>query len=337
VVRSNVIVLSLVLGSLTVAACTAAGDGASDEGGARDAAGVPEDGGARGDVNTADAPVAPAITKLAFVASADGPRILVAGTDPNDRLESVWIDLLDEDGQTAAIDPDGDGVTEPSQLEISKSTMEKTGTGFFFELQSSPGLERFAARVTARTQERDGAMGEPRSAVVSPLAVRASGEACDLQGFDVCSSSLACVDTPGGSGVCTEVGAARGERCSSAPVVAIGATTNGIARGASLWDPPDGCASAARQGRPEGVVRLHVSAPIPSLTIATMAGGTTFDSVVTVLDGCGSAPKELACNDDDPPPSSRVTLTNVTPGDYVVVIDSLDRAGGTFELAVTAP
>ena len=331
--RTGVIGLALFL-ALPLAACAPLASWMSGDGGSKDAGpGGRADGSAPGQADAsakADGP--PAITKLAFVEDPSGPRILVAGVDPGGRLESVWLDLLDEDGEPAAIDTDGDGVTEPSQLEVFSSEMDESADAFFFEVRASSGLERFAKRVTARAQERSGAMGEAQTATLAPLAVRASGERCDLHGFDVCADGLACNDDSS----CEDLGAARARRCATAPVIGIGTRTVGTARGASLWDPPEGCASEARRGRPEAVLRLHLASPVSSLAIATVAGGTTFDSVLTVLDSCGASAKALACNDDDPPPVSRVTFDRLAAGDYIVVVDSLDRAGGTFELAVTA-
>ena len=323
-------VMGLTLVGLSLAACTAASDPARAARPA-EASAANADAGSASDRATASS--APAeITKLAFVESPSGPRVLVAGTDPDERLESVWLDLLDERGEPAAIDPEGDGVTEPSTLEILIGPADRVGLGFFLEVQGSAGLERFVRSVEATAQDRVGARGQTWSAALGPLAVRGAGEACDARGFDLCAEGLACA-----AGRCEDLVTARARRCASAPVVAVGSKERGVAAGESLWDPQDGCASEARRGRPEGVVRLHVGAHTPSLTLATLAGGTAFDSVITILDSCGPASMALACNDDDPPPVSRVTLTDVAPGDYIVIIDSLDRSGGSYELAVTAP
>ncbi len=364
----TVTVLSLLTVALAVGACSALGEPRDDEPTQRPSA---SDAGARDAV--ASSAAAPEIDRLAFVLTPSGPRILVAGTDPDGRLESVWLDLLDKAGEPAEIDTTGDGDLESGQLEIPREEMDVPGpSAFFLEVQGAAGLERFAKRVVARAQQRDGTMGAVHTADIAPLAVRSAGETCDLRGFDACADGLACDDSPAGTtagdgghggeggpagkdaptrnggptrnaapetsptaGRCEDLGAARARRCAAAPLLSVGAVVTGTTRGASLWDPPDGCASALRRGRPEAVFRLRVARATPSLTIETRIGGTNFDSVVTVLDGCGARASALACNDDDPPPVSRVKLTDVAPGDYVVVVDSLTRAGGTFELAVT--
>ncbi|MBN9161251.1 MAG: hypothetical protein BGO98_26395 [Myxococcales bacterium 68-20] len=335
--RTGVIALGLFL-ALPLAACTPLARWMSGDDTTNDRSAAARDGGSAPSQADASTKAAgpPTITKLAFVEDPLGPRILVAGVDPAGRLESVWIDLLDENGKPAVIDGDGDGSTESSQLEILSSSMDKSADAYFFEVRASPGLERFAKRVTARVQEKSGTMGEPHGTSLAPLAVRGSGEACDLQGFDVCTDGLACNDDSTASSRCEDLDAARARRCATAPVIEVGARTRGTTKGASLWDPPDGCASEARRGRPEAVLRLRLPSPVSSLAIATLADGTTFDSVVTVLDGCGARATALACNDDDPPPVSRVRIDHLPAGDYIVVVDSLDRSGGAFELTVTA-
>lgn len=353
VVPRTVTVLSLVAVALAVGACSTVGDAQRDE----PARGPSAGGGAR-DAGASSA-AAPEIDRLAFVQSPSGPRILVAGTDPDGRLESVWLDLLDERGEPASIDTDGDGDPESGQLEIAREELDVPGTAFFLEVQGAAGLERFAKRVVARAQRLDGTMGAVHTADLASPAVRSAGEPCDTHGFDACEGDLVCDDalargptsddarprdgsdararqTASSAGLCEDLGAARARRCAAAPLLSVGAVVTGTTRGASLWEPPDGCASALRRGRPEAVFRLHVARATPSLTIETRIGGTDFDSVLTVLDGCGASANALACNDDDPPPVSRVRLTDVAPGDYVVVVDSLTRAGGAFELAVTS-
>lgn len=328
-------VISMSLVSLVLAACTAASSSTERqaEGDAGASASID---GARASSDVA-APLDPTITKLAYIEGPTGPRILVAGDDPDERMESVWIDLLDDDGKRASIDPEQDGSAEENQLEIATSAMERGRHGdFFFEIQGSVGLDRFVRRVAAAPQDRLGVVGVRRTAALAKNVVRGLDEPCDLQGFDACEAGLVCIDAANGSR-CSDLDSARELRCANAPTVVVGATIEGAVTGASLWDPEEGCASVDRRNRPEGVVRLHVSSPVRSLVVATLASGTNVDSVVSVLDGCKRSSKTLACNDDDPPPTSRVVLTDVAAGDYIVIVDSLDRVGGTFELAVTAP
>jgi hypothetical protein len=57
-----------------------------------------------------------------------------------------------------------------------------------------------------------------------------------------------------------------------------------------------------------------------------------------VMPGCPNDNADaLGCNDDFPNSAgaSQLELTDVPPGDYVVVIDSFDQLGGAFELHAT--
>jgi hypothetical protein len=69
-----------------------------------------------------------------------------------------------------------------------------------------------------------------------------------------------------------------------------------------------------------------------------VSAGTTFDTALYVLPGCeDSSVDALACNDDVPGANaaSELVLTDVPPGDYIVVVDSFGVEGGTFQLSAT--
>lgn len=324
---------SIVLAALAAVACAPGSEPSTSSRAA------PGSGSTSGDTTVADASardVPSALTGVAFIEDPAGPRILVAGIDPGERIESVWIDLLDDAGRPATIDPDGDGVSEPSDLEVPVTDLDRDGGAFFLEVRGSAGLERFVRSMVATAQDKRGERSAPWSVELSPQPVRLAGQTCDPHGFDVCTEGFACL-VRGANATCQDRDEARRERCASAPIIDAGGSTSGIVSGTSLWDPVEGCASSARRGRPEAIVRVRVPPGTGSITIATSAGKTTFDSVVSLLDGCSDDAKVLACNDDDPAPVSRVTLRDVRAGDYVVVVDSLDRRGGAFELTVTTP
>lgn len=331
--RQSVTRLTVALAALAAVACTP-GSEPSPSTSSPPGLGAGSPAGNSADAGASD--VSSTLTAVAFVDDPAGPRILVAGIDPDERIESVWIDLLDDVGLPAAIDPDGDGVSEPSDLEVPVTDLDRQGGAFFLEVQASAGLERFVHSVVATAQDRRGKRSAPWPAELAPLPVRLAGQTCDPRGFDVCTEGFACV-VRGANATCEDRDEARRERCTAAPTVAPGGSTSGTVSGTSLWDPIEGCASSARRGRSEAVVRVHVAPGTGSISIATTTGKTTFDSVVSLLDGCDSVAKVLACNDDDPAPGSRITLTDLKAGDYVVVVDSLDRRGGSFELTVTTP
>jgi hypothetical protein len=128
--------------------------------------------------------------------------------------------------------------------------------------------------------------------------------------------------------------------CTAAPVldpVAGPMTVSGETVAGSLWDAPVGCVSADPKGRPDGAVRLHLAAPVASLTLTTQLPGTDFDTNIYVLTGCAAdSSAALGCNDDIPGTSaSTLVLTNVPSGDYTVVVDSFGAGGGHFTLGVT--
>ena len=105
----------------------------------------------------------------------------------------------------------------------------------------------------------------------------------------------------------------------------------GHARGVSLWDPPAECLAASALGRPEGLVRLHLAAPMASLTISTAVEETNFDTALYLLPGAGdSEDSPLGCNDDATGSASTLTVENLPAGDYTIVVDSKSMTGGRF-------
>lgn len=330
--RSTAKIMTLALGA--VVACARSGDAQPiDERGSSPVAGTD----AVPDAKTGGAPLR--IVDLAYqLVPGTGPRVLVRGTRPTGTPFMLHVELLDAHGRPAAIDA-GDGAPEPSVLDLEGP--ENVADGFFVEIQSAVGVERFVRSVAVTPRDASGRAGERRHVAIAPVISRAENESCDAQGFDLCAAELACAPgIVGGPNKCVRAAALRARRCAEAPALEVGGSTRleGLALGASSWDPPDGCASAERRGRPEGIARLHVSALTPTLTLSTGGATTDFDTVVYVLPDCGATSAfALACNDDAPPPTSTVVLHDVAPGDYIVVVDSLAREGGSFTLHATAP
>lgn len=339
---------SVLVALLLAAGCagsSSSGDSAGREGG--DAIFDPRGGGGAsgGDAGSSGDGARPtpvsaiAITDLAYFVGDRGPRILVRGVRPLGSSVVLRVALLDAAGQPAVIDLEGDGSTEPSELELEVAA---AATESFFEVvESAPGLERTVRAVAVTAHDASGRAGERHLVPLAARPVRRDGEGCDAQGFDACGADAVCTPgIPGGVSRCEPAARARATRCADAPTLdssAGPATVVGEARGASLWDPPEGCASAERRSRPDALVHLHVPVKTASITLTTASPGTDFDTVLYVLDGCpATSAAALACNDDDAPPTSKVVLRDVEAGDYFVVVDALTREGGSFTLSVTA-
>ncbi|MBS2013905.1 MAG: hypothetical protein JST00_13530 [Deltaproteobacteria bacterium] len=277
---------------------------------------------------------------VAYVPSEAGPRVLVRGLDPRRKIENVRVQLLDARGAPALFDIEGDGVFEPDHIDVFAADLERSGSAFFFEIQSTSRVADYARGI--RVEIDDGQVPPPRAmtAWLAPVPVRGAGEGCDPQGFDQCAGDLVCAGVTG-EARCASAAAARAAVCASAPTLTPRAgetlSVDGrVSSGASLFEPTDGCTNGLRNGRPEATYRLFVDRPYREIVLSTQSPRTTFDTVLSLLDGCGETARDLACNDDAPPPYSAITMMNVMPGTYVVVVDSLARTGGAFELRVTA-
>jgi hypothetical protein len=138
---------------------------------------------------------------------------------------------------------------------------------------------------------------------------------------------------------CVAVSKLQANACSTAPTLDPAKsrlTAFGRAEGVSLWDPPPGCGQTSAVSRPEGVVRLHLGAAAPHLTITTALPETNFDTVLYLLPACAPAPLASApCNDDTDGYTSTISADSVAAGDYLIVVDSSQATGGGFGLSVT--
>lgn len=298
--------------------------------------------GCRGTPPICDEGLAPQVTRLGFFKGANGPTILVDGTEPEDDLAMVRFEFQDATGHAISIDSDGDGNADLQMFEQPAERLATDGV-FLMRLQAGVGLDAQVGKLVATAIDAAGHVGTPKTAAPSTLPVRTAGQSCDPKGFDVCGAGLSC--SPGVVGAtankCSSAAPIRTQQCNAAPVlipVAGGAHVVGSAEGGSLWDAPSGCATADPIGRPEGVVVLRLTDRADTVRVSTAGAGTNFDTVLYVLPGCPNDTTDvLACNDDVPQSNgaSEVVLTNVPAGDYLVIIDSFDPNGGSFELHAT--
>lgn len=340
--RANALsVLVLVAAGACGLSCRASGDADDGATASGDGSAEPGDGegGAGADASPEARPVDHmAITDVAYFPTDQGPRVFVRGIRPRYSPLSLRVELLDAAGQPAVLEPDSSGITQPSELDIEIEAADSES--FFYAVESTKGVDQRVRSVAVTARDASSRAGERFVVALAPRAVRGPGEACDAQGFDTCAPDHVCAPgDPTMSNRCENAAATREKRCADAPELLVGGpSVTGAARAASLWDPPDGCASAERRSRPDAALRLHVAAFTPSLSLSTAGAGTDFDTVVYVLEGCPSTSAlALACNDDEVPPTSKVTLKNVAPGDYLVIVDALTREGGAFSIRATAP
>lgn len=337
-------IASVVVVCAVTSACTlGGGGGGATSGGSgttpRDDGGVSGIGDAGADASSNAELGDATLTDVVFVPSEAGPRVLVRGTDPKKRIEWVRVRLLDDKGEPARFDIDGDGMLEPDVVDVPGSALDRGESGFFLEIQSAPHLDDFVKTVSVEIDDGRVPPLPPKTASLAPVPVRGPDEACDPQGFDRCSGAMVCAGTLG-SARCAAPDAARAQRCATAPMILAGESGvvvgGRVSPGASLFEPTIGCTNGLRSDRPEAIFRLFVDRAYGELVLSTESPNTSLDTVVSVLESCGTSARVLACNDDDPPPYSTVVLTDVTPGTYIVVVDSLSRSGGAFELRVTA-
>lgn len=334
-------VLGLV-GMVMLAAC---GNSPNDEGapnadGAGGAGGGP---GSAGPVASASATAARSfgLTDVAYVAAANGPRLLVAGRAAVREDVFVHVEFLDAALAPKTVDDGAGG----SLGAIDLHAVADGAGAFFVQSQSTPGFEHDVAalRVTLTDAEEKPAPGEPRVVTFAAPAVRDLGAACDARGFDACAKDALCAPRAGGF-FCMAESELRATACTTAPAIDPGLgknVTEGELASPSLWDAPHGCVQPGALGQPypEAYVRLHLDAPLAGLSLTTADARTDVDTVLFVVASCAErtvAP--IACNDDDlGTTGSRVVLADLAPGDYVVVVQSASFAGGHFRLTASTP
>ncbi len=289
--------------------------------------------------------VAPDVTKVAYFVDAAGPRILVAGADPEDDLATLTIHFLDAAGAPIDVDLDGDGSPDGATFDVDASGACSNGE-FFVVVTPAAAFAEVVPQVAVVAVDGAGHAGEQRVAKQSTPPKKGNGAACDPRGFDLCSGANVCAgNTAGTANQCQPRLNVQQRRCDLAPVVEVAGgvvTVTGIASGSSAWDAPTGCASADPVGRPEGVVTLRLTKAFTSLRLTTAREGTNFDTVVYVMDQCGTAQATaLQCSDDSTEGSAvsaagAVELELVGPGDYTVVVDAWGPEGGTYTLEIAA-
>ncbi len=283
---------------------------------------------------------APQITRLGYLSTTDGSRILVEGTDPDDNLSQLLVAYRDADGEALSVDLDETGVSSEGFTFDARG--RSSGGKFFVRIDNGPALPATVPQLAVTPVDDTLRVGEVKTSVLEPTPLRRAGAACDPHGFDACPEEHAC--SPGTVGVantCKALAGLRTGRCSTAPVldaqngpfVASGSTV-----GPGAWDAPPGCVTNGPTGRPEGVVRLRLPNRVDYLTLTTQRPGTDFDTNLYLLPGrCPAASVgSYEWCDDGAGNGATLRLIDVPAGDYLVVVDSYDDVGGHWTLMVTA-
>ncbi len=284
---------------------------------------------------TCTAGVAPDLLELKyFHGTAAGPLILARGTDPDDDMGSFHIELLDNSNMPVSVGTD----TMYNNIDTEAANWSSLGS-FFAYVQPSEALETDGVtKVRVTPMDSLGHSGSPLTATVSNQTRVSDGMACDTRGFIGCAVDSVCVVgmTPV-SGKCTKAVTARTSACKAAPLLdpenGITAASGRIS-GSSLWDPPMGCNGADKTGRPEAVVRLHLTKVATKLVISTAQPETLQDTVLYLVKGCTDQVSLDMCNDDTIGFSSTLELTDLAAGDYTIIIESGELSGGAYGVAV---
>lgn len=300
-----------------------------------------DDLGCKGEPATCLPGEAPEITQLAYFEPEDpaveGPRLVIAGTEPDDDLALFHVETLDADGAPVLLDSDGDEMDDSSLFDIPASG---SGGTFVASFAMGLGLHERVARVAVTPEDAGGRQGARFEVALSRAPVRSTGSTCSPQGFDVCATGSVCSTIAGGAyAICQSEASVRNQQCSAAPTLELvdgQGSYAGTAEGVSAWDAPSGCAANDPEGRAEAVVLLTLDAPAARVLITTDTPRTSFDTTLYLLTPCSSAGSSaLACDDDDDATvASTLELLDLPAGTYAIVVDSFS-SGGEFGLEVT--
>ncbi len=281
--------------------------------------------------------VPPVLAELRYLHAMFGPVILARGTDPDDDMGKFHIELLDASNKPVTVDLESGPTTA---IDTQLSSISAQGT-FYGYNKGGLTLDTQVPKVRVTPVDSVGHQGPPQLATIAALTRAADGGGCDARGFIGCPSDDVC--TPGLPvvvGRCAKSKGLRQAACTAAlkldPANGV-IVAAGVIDGSSLWDPPHSCTNDQNIDRPEGVVRLHLAAAVPKLTLSTRRPETNVDTVLYVLPGCADDSKgALDCNDDALAGgyASELVLKKVPAGDYTIVIESAQLGGGAFGVSV---
>ncbi|MEQ1504560.1 MAG: hypothetical protein ABMB14_20140, partial [Myxococcota bacterium] len=220
----------------------------------------------------------------------------------------------DVDGATDCVDPDCD--PDPACVEGCADGLDDDGDGFVDCADrgcvGDPACAELCGNGLDDDLDGDGDCADPD---------------CDLE--PACAEDCANALDDDGDGFvdCADGGCACPTVCPEDAVGALPAAIAGTTVGAADDYTPS-CALSSASDRTAGF-----TAPADGRYRFDTAG-TVFDTVLTVLDGCGGA--ERACSDDAVGRQSSLAVDLVAGEAVVVVVDGFDRNDGAYVLNVTA-
>jgi hypothetical protein len=277
----------------------------------------------------------PQVTRLAYIDSPAGPRILVVGSDAADDISALHLEFFDGQGNPVAIDFTGNGDFQTSWDQGIAGTSSR-GT-FFADIQTSPSWSTTVAQIAVTPSGTNSGTGGRVTASLTTASPGDTGQACDLRGFSGCVADDACYPTAPTTDVCMATADAMTAAATAATTLdptVPGAVATGYTIPGALWgDPAQGCSTQGVHGFPEGIVLLHVPEDMSTLAVsAALNTETNFPTSMAVVSGTGAAATgaPLGCTGG----SNKVTLTNVSAGDYTVIVYSRNTTGGEFAVSV---
>ncbi|MCK6551518.1 hypothetical protein L6R52_37125 [Myxococcota bacterium] len=297
--------------------------------------------GCYGDPATCHEGIAPEVTRFAYLRTGEGSVLLFEGTEPDNDLAAMHLEFLDASGAPVYLDLDNDLSPDAATFDVDAEGSSRDGE-FFFRVDPTADFATLVAQVAATPIDRGAREGARVVAALADPTVRSSGQSCHPLGFDTCATGLVCSPgTPGIPNTCRDPSASRTQQCFSTPRLDPARPTGpfvGVAEGASLWDPPAGCAANEPYGRPEGIAVLRLRTAATRLVITTDRPETNFDTILYLIPRCQADPQPaIACDDDDATTTaSTIELENVPAGEYLIVVDAYGSTGGSFGLTISA-
>ncbi len=289
--------------------------------------------GCKGAPTTCQAGEAPALTRVGYFVDALGPRILIEGMDPDLDANGFREQFFDADGNALAIDVDNDDAT-PAVMEYTGTIPDQTESGFFVVLTPSQDLIDQVASISVVAVDDADHTSAPMTAMRMPAPERGAEATCDARSFNRCPDGSVCANM-GDQYRCAVIGDARNTACDGALVLdpSHGTTSVRGALRASLWEPPAGCVQGQDvTNQPDRVVKFVLPNQAARVVFSTDHPYTSASTQLYLLASCGEMPRSAWCEKD-----ATLTLTDLAPNDYYVVVDSypsMDTTGDTFELTV---